>query len=64
MARYRWLDTTRPVICRGVRSRERGNVGRIVTLPIPGRIGNVLVDFGGRLVVCPAGTLRHERGET
>ena len=56
--KYRWLDSSIPVICCGRKSTERGNVGQIVVLPKPGCLGNVLVDFAGRLVVCPAGTLR------
>ena len=56
--KYRWLDSSIPVICCGRKSTERGNAGQIVVLPKPGCLGNVLVDFAGRLVVCPAGTLR------
>lgn len=52
--RYRWLDTDHPVRCVGRNSTERGNVGRLLVLPRPGRIGNCLVAFGGRLMVCPA----------
>ena len=51
--RYRWLDSERPV------EHKKLGRGRIVTLPIPGRIGNVLVDFSGALVVVPAGALRN-----
>ena len=64
--RYRWLDTEKPVISVGRRSMVKGKVGCILALPIPGAIGNVLVDFGGTVAVVPAGTLRkkqRERGE-
>jgi hypothetical protein len=56
--KYRWLDTGKSVLCIGRNSTERGNIGRLIVIPRPGRLGNCLVDFSGRLVVCPAGTLR------
>ena len=57
--RYRWLDTEKPVVCRAREAHAcRGLVERIVTLPMSGCVGNVLVDFGGGPVVLPAGTLR------
>ena len=57
--RYRWLDTEKPVVCRAREAHAcRGLVERIVTLPVPGCVGNVLLDFGGRLVLLAAGTLR------
>lgn len=56
--KYRWLVDSKPVLCVARNGAYRGNTGNIVILPKPGCIGNVLVDFGGQLVVCPAGTLR------
>jgi hypothetical protein len=61
--KYRWLDDERLVLCRGRSSTVDGHMGRIVVLPRPGCVGNVLVDFGGLLVVCPAGTLRRACGK-
>ena len=57
--RYRWLDSDRPVVSCAPNSPHRGNTGCLIILPRPGRIANRLVDFAGRLVVCPAGTLRN-----
>lgn len=52
--KYRWLDSDRPV------HHRRLGIGRILVLPRPGRIGNVLVSFaGGPPVVVPAGSLRN-----
>jgi hypothetical protein len=63
--KYRWLDddhTVVSVVAKGSKAAWlRGQTGVIKVLPKPGCVGNCLVDFGGILVVCPAGTLRRER---
>jgi hypothetical protein len=61
--KYRWLDSDQPVVCVGKRSTQRGRIGHLILLPLPGHIANALVDFDGKYVVCPAGTLRRQRGE-
>ena len=38
--KYRWLDSDLPV------KHKRLGVGTVITLPVPGRIGNVLVRRG------------------
>jgi hypothetical protein len=59
--KYRWVDAERPVRYCGPASSLRGAIGSVEVLPRPGCLGNVLVDFSGRLVVVPAGCLRTVR---
>ena len=68
MGAYRWLDDSKPVVSVAAAGTPwgwlRGKTGRILQLPKTGAIGNVLVDFEGWYVVCPAGTLRHPKEAT
>jgi hypothetical protein len=62
--KYRWLDTEQPVVSVAAEGAShgwlRGCIGAVVAVatPSPRIKQNVLVDFGGHLVIVPVGTLR------
>jgi hypothetical protein len=71
--KYRWLDAEQPVRYHGPAPDLRGQIGAVVLLPARVErqedpelrrtyrrpLGNILVDFSGRLVVVPFGCLRN-----
>ena len=61
MSRYRWLDDS--LTYRGrLRTEWRGRLCRIIALPVPGGVGNVLIRFDdGELSIVPMGTLRRPK---